>query len=104
MFDLAISFVPFFFLIKHKLLNSLLQPFRASRLRTAFLSSESLCKINHLFLIMQAFIHYESPSMKLYELTTTEGLIFTTTMTTKTTFTGRQTCRHRQQCCQKKVV
>ena len=76
MFDLAISFVPFFFLIKHKLYFSLLQPFRASRLRTAFISSELRYKGTNNFETMQAFYCFKSPSMKLYELIWTFTKIF----------------------------
>ena len=45
-----------------------MQPFRASRLRTAFFSSESLCKINHLFLIIQVFESSETCCSTLFNV------------------------------------
>ncbi len=40
----------------------------SSRLRTAIISSELLCKINHFILTMQAFNPLKNTYMNLYEL------------------------------------
>ena len=67
----------------------------------------SHCKGTNKFDTMQAFIRLEAPSMKLYELIyghDNRGLNLTTTMTTKTTFTGDRHVAIGSSAARKKVV